>query len=146
MSHIKVTYQDVTVSYHIMKSHDECGRVAHRLCSSCISSIQNSMRIPLTSPCQTWSVIKLPQAKSPHIYFYSLQIPVPTVLAVRVRSLRNSQKLIKYYYVIFNQTQGHSRGLNQYPRDAIGRVFLCQEQSQGIKVWTQISFYPIDKD
>ena len=38
------------VTYH--KSHDKCGRVGHKPCSSCISSIQNPMEIPLSSPCQ----------------------------------------------------------------------------------------------
>jgi len=48
------------------KSHDECGKVVHRLCSDCISSIQemeeNSIEFSLST--QTWSVIKLSQAKS----------------------------------------------------------------------------------
>jgi len=26
--------------YHIMESHDECGKLVHRPCSSCISSVQ----------------------------------------------------------------------------------------------------------
>ena len=45
MSHITVTHQDVTVLCHIMKSHDECGRVVHRPYSSCISSVQNPMDV-----------------------------------------------------------------------------------------------------
>jgi len=39
MLHITVTFQDVTRSCHIMMSHDKCGKVVHRPCSSCISSI-----------------------------------------------------------------------------------------------------------
>ena len=30
----------VTVSHHMM-SHDRCGKTVHRLCSSCISSVEN---------------------------------------------------------------------------------------------------------
>ena len=33
-------------------SHDECGKIVHRPCSSCISSVQNLMGTPLSSPCQ----------------------------------------------------------------------------------------------
>jgi len=44
--HITVTYQDVT------RSHDKCGKVVHRLCSSCISSIQNQMGTLLSFSCQ----------------------------------------------------------------------------------------------
>jgi len=32
-------------------SHDECGKVVHRPCSSCISSVENLMGTPLSSPC-----------------------------------------------------------------------------------------------
>ena len=39
MLHVTVTYQDVTVLYHMMMSHDKCGKVVHRPCSSCISSV-----------------------------------------------------------------------------------------------------------
>ena len=28
------------MSYHMIKSHEKCGKIVHRLCSSCISSIQ----------------------------------------------------------------------------------------------------------
>ena len=37
----------VTVSHHMMshdRSHDKCGKVVHRLCSSCISSVRKSNR------------------------------------------------------------------------------------------------------
>jgi len=34
------------------KSHDEYGKVVHRPCSSCISSIQKITRTPLSFPCQ----------------------------------------------------------------------------------------------
>jgi len=33
-------------------SHDGCGKTVHRPCSSCISSIENLMGTPLSSPCQ----------------------------------------------------------------------------------------------
>jgi len=33
-------------------SHDKCGKVVHRPCSSCISSVENPMGTPLSSPCQ----------------------------------------------------------------------------------------------
>ena len=41
----------VTGSHHMI-SHDECGKVVHRPYSSCISSIENLMGTPLSSPCQ----------------------------------------------------------------------------------------------
>ena len=34
------------------RSYDECGKIVHRLCSSCISSIQNPMGTLLSSSCQ----------------------------------------------------------------------------------------------
>jgi len=52
MSHITVTCQDITVSCHMIESYDEYRRVVHRPCSSCISSIQNPIETPLSSPCQ----------------------------------------------------------------------------------------------
>jgi len=40
------------VSHHKRHSHmNECGKVVHRPCSSCISSIENLMGTPLSSPC-----------------------------------------------------------------------------------------------
>ena len=63
ISHITVTCQDVTGSCHIMISHNKCGKVVHRLCSSCISSVQNQMGSLST---WTWNEIKLSQAKSLH--------------------------------------------------------------------------------
>ena len=35
---------------------------------------------------------------------------MPTVLVIRVRSFRTELKVIKYYIVIFNLSQGHSSG------------------------------------
>jgi len=32
-------------------SHDECEKVVYRPCSSCISSVQNLIGTPLSSPC-----------------------------------------------------------------------------------------------
>ena len=38
---------------HMIKSHEECGKIVHRLCSSCISSIQeineNSIKFSLST-------------------------------------------------------------------------------------------------
>jgi len=34
------------------KSHEDHGKVVHRPCSSCISSIENLMGTLLSSPCQ----------------------------------------------------------------------------------------------
>jgi len=34
------------------RSYDEYGKIVHRLCSSCINSIQNLMGTLLSSPCQ----------------------------------------------------------------------------------------------
>jgi len=52
---------DITVLYHMIKSHKECGKIVHRPCSSCISSVQeineNSIKFSLST--QTWRVIKL---------------------------------------------------------------------------------------
>ena len=35
-----------------MMSHDKCGKVVHRPCSSSISSVENLMGTLLSSPCQ----------------------------------------------------------------------------------------------
>jgi len=34
-----------------IESHDKCGKVVHKLSSSCISSIENQMRTQWSSPC-----------------------------------------------------------------------------------------------
>ena len=34
------------------KSHDKCGKVVYRPCSSCISSVENLMGTLSSSPCQ----------------------------------------------------------------------------------------------
>jgi len=39
--HVTVICQDITRSCHMMMSHDKCGKVVYRPCSSCISSVQN---------------------------------------------------------------------------------------------------------
>jgi len=39
------------MSSHMM-SHDECGKVVHRPCSSYISSIEDLIETLLSSPCQ----------------------------------------------------------------------------------------------
>jgi len=52
ISYITVTYQDVTELCYMMELYDKCGKVVHRPCSSCISSVQNLMETPLSSSCQ----------------------------------------------------------------------------------------------
>jgi len=49
---VTVTWQEVTVSHHMM-SHDRHGKEVHRPCSSCISSIENPMGTLLSSLCQS---------------------------------------------------------------------------------------------
>ena len=47
--------QDITLMGHMVshdKSHERCGKIVHRLCSSYISSIENLMRTPLSSSYQ----------------------------------------------------------------------------------------------
>ena len=41
-------------SYHVMESHDECGKVAHRPCSSCISSVQEFNKDSIEFSLLTW--------------------------------------------------------------------------------------------
>ena len=51
---VTVTWQEVTVSYHMMShdgSYDEYEKVVHRPCSSCISSVEN-LTETLLSSCQ----------------------------------------------------------------------------------------------
>jgi len=45
---------------HMSKSHEECGKIVHRPCSSCISSVQeiNKDSIEFSLSTQTWRVIK----------------------------------------------------------------------------------------
>jgi len=52
ISYITVTYQDVIELCYMMVLYDKCGKVVHRPCSSCISSVQNLMETPLSSSCQ----------------------------------------------------------------------------------------------
>ena len=52
---VTVIWQEVTTSHHMMShdgSHDRHGKVVHRLCSSCISSVENLTETLLSSPCQ----------------------------------------------------------------------------------------------
>jgi len=62
----------VTVSQSHDKSHDGCGKIVHRPCSSCISSVQeieeDSIEFFLST--QTWRVIKLSQAKLLHLWSF----------------------------------------------------------------------------
>jgi len=50
-----------SVWHHIIELHNKCGKVVHRPCSSCISSIQelnkNSIKFFLLT--WTWNIIKL---------------------------------------------------------------------------------------
>jgi len=55
MSQVSHTHSHMTGSYSIMLhngshdgSHDECGKVVHRPCSSCISSVENLTGTPLS--------------------------------------------------------------------------------------------------
>jgi len=51
VSHSHSHMTGVTMSHHIM-SHDRCGKIVHRPCSSCISSIENLTGTLLSSFCQ----------------------------------------------------------------------------------------------
>ena len=55
MSYHKCHTVTVTASHHIMShdgSHDKCGKVVHRPCSSYISSVENLTGTSLSSSCQ----------------------------------------------------------------------------------------------
>jgi len=47
---VLLSHSHMVMSYN--KLHDECGKVVHRPYSSCISSVQEIMETPLSSPCQ----------------------------------------------------------------------------------------------
>ena len=47
-----VTYHSHMSGCHRIISHDKCRKVVHRLYSSCLSSVQNLIETPLSSPCQ----------------------------------------------------------------------------------------------
>ena len=47
-------------------SHNECRRAVHRLCSSCISSVQNLMETLLSSSCQLRLVVWLSHLRLSH--------------------------------------------------------------------------------
>jgi len=51
MLYVTITCQITSHGCHMMVSYDECGKVVHRLGSSCISSIENQIRTPSSSPC-----------------------------------------------------------------------------------------------
>ena len=53
MSHHKcyTSHSHMTGSHSVI-SHDKCGKVVHRLCSSCISSIENLIGTLSSSLCQ----------------------------------------------------------------------------------------------
>ena len=70
-----VMSQSVTqLQSHYKISHNEYGKIVHRPCSSCISSIQemNENSIEFSLSTQTWRVIKSSQAKLLHIVYLSL--------------------------------------------------------------------------
>ena len=77
----KVSHNRSQVS---VMSHDECGKVVHRPCSRCISSIQklNKNSIEFFLSTQTRSVVKSSQAKSLHGDKLSLIALVMKVVAV----------------------------------------------------------------
>ena len=52
MSHDNVVYHSHMSGCHNVMSHDKCGKVVHRPCSSCISSVQNQIGTLLSSSCQ----------------------------------------------------------------------------------------------
>jgi len=62
-----VTQQEVTASHHMMshdQSHDRHGKIVHRPCSSCISSVKNLMGTLSSSLCQLlnkeqWALFQL---------------------------------------------------------------------------------------
>ena len=52
---VTVTWQEVTASHYMIShngSYDRYGKVVHRPCSSCISSVENLMGTLLSSLCQ----------------------------------------------------------------------------------------------
>ena len=53
---VMITWQEVTASHHMIshnESHDRHGKIVHRPCSSCISSVENLTGTLSSSPCQT---------------------------------------------------------------------------------------------
>jgi len=65
MSQVSQSHDGIS-QCHMIKSHDKCGKIVHRPCSSCISNVQeiNKNSIEFSLSTQTWRVIKLSQAKS----------------------------------------------------------------------------------
>jgi len=55
MSQVSHKHSHMTGSHSVTshdESHDRHGEIVHRLCSSCISSVENLTRTPSSSPCQ----------------------------------------------------------------------------------------------
>jgi len=55
MSQVLYSHGHMTGSHSVTshdRSHDKCGKVVHRPCSSCISSVENLMGTSLSSPYQ----------------------------------------------------------------------------------------------
>jgi len=50
-SHLIGSHSVMSHNVTMMESHDGYGKIVHRLCSSCISSVENLMGTPSSSPC-----------------------------------------------------------------------------------------------
>jgi len=53
MSQVSHSHGHMTGRSHHMMSHDRCGKIVHRPCSSCISSVENLTETLLSSLCQS---------------------------------------------------------------------------------------------
>jgi len=73
------------VSCHMIKSHEEYGKIVHRPCSSCISSVQkiNEDSIEFSLSTWTWSRFKLSWLKS----YMSVVRPMSGLLTILIVSL-----------------------------------------------------------
>jgi len=94
MLYITVMCQDVIRSHHMMISHDKCGKVVYRPCSSCISSVQNQIGTLLSPLCQlrlgVWlSYLRLSHCNQCHIqtlktlYLHGILLPWGLFIAKR---------------------------------------------------------------
>ena len=76
----------VTWSHHMTKSHKECGKIVHRPCSSCISSVQKMNEDSIEFSLSTWRVIK-----SSRLSCYNYQLRVNEIIRVRVSKVQGRQ-------------------------------------------------------